>query len=369
MELEQKIQKINLKLRQSLKGKENIVVRGSGIHTEKLLCLTCIIDFWDKISIVDKRPYGVIGNKTVKGIDEIQWNLVDAVVISSLTYQKDMENELLANESFNGEIIQLYDEGEVSQFFELQKEYNFLTLEKAPSWKVAAQKSKAGYADEDILLFDYKEFIEHRDRREKNLIRHHYDVLFYMLKTVVQLQKKEISVLDFGGGFGTVFVDLQYYLKNLDISFKWTIVEQEKIVEQCTQEPNDIGIIFENSLENVSGKEPFDLALFGSCLQYIENYDEIIRKVITFHPHRIAILKTPVSDETFVTVQHVNRMGNYNHYIGDYACRVIKEEDLISLFSDHYRLEDTAEDVFNAPDNHLDNHIVKWKDFFFELSK
>lgn len=45
----------------------------------------------------------------------------------------------------------------------------------------------------------------------------------------------------------------------------------------------------------------------------------------------------------------------------------IMEDEVISIFSDQYRLEDTAEDVFNAWDNNLGSHVVKWKDFFFEI--
>jgi len=368
MDFENKILEINTKLKRELHNKNNIVIRVGDIHTEKLLSMTCIMEFWDKISIVDRRPHGTIGNKVVKGIDEIQWDKVDAVIISSLMYQKAIENELIANDRFHGTIIRLYEESEVVQFFELQKEYDFLTLEKTESWKAASNRSKLGYANETILEFDYEEFLEHKRQREKNLIRHHYDVLFNLLKTILQLQKKEICVLDFGGGFGTFFLDLKYYMNNLDISFKWIIVEQEKIVERCLKEQNDVGIIYKKSLEEIDKTEKIDFALLGSCLQYLENYQDIVQKVMSFNPYRIAILKTPVSDETFTTIQHVNTKNIYpSHYIADYPCRVIDENELISLFSNKYRLEDSAEDIFNAPNNNLNNHIVKWKDFFFEI--
>ncbi|WP_347223755.1 hypothetical protein, partial [Bacteroides congonensis] len=62
MEFEKKIVDINTKIRRELCGKKNIVIRGGGIHTEKLLSLTCIIEYWNKVSIVDRRPYGTIGN-------------------------------------------------------------------------------------------------------------------------------------------------------------------------------------------------------------------------------------------------------------------------------------------------------------------
>lgn len=246
MELEEKISEMNAKLKEKLNNKKNIVVRGGDIHTERLLSLTCILEFWDKITIVDKRPRGTIGNKIVRGIDEIRWETVDAVIISSLIYQKDMEDELLANSSFKGEIVRLYEEWETVPFFELQKEDSFLTLEKVESWEAASKKSNLGYADEAILQLDYEEFLEHKSQGKKNEIRHYYDVLFYILKTMMQLKKgnNKLSVLDYGGGFGTVFIDLKYYLKNLDIDFKWIIIEQEKIVERCMEEQDDAEIIY-----------------------------------------------------------------------------------------------------------------------------
>lgn len=369
MELEEKISEMNAKLKEKLNNKKNIVVRGGDIHTERLLSLTCILEFWDKITIVDKRPRGTIGNKIVRGIDEIRWETVDAVIISSLIYQKDMEDELLANSSFKGEIVRLYEEWETVPFFELQKEDSFLTLEKVESWEAASKKSNLGYADEAILQLDYEEFLEHKSQGKKNEIRHYYDVLFYILKTMMQLKKgnNKLSVLDYGGGFGTVFIDLKYYLKNLDIDFKWIIIEQEKIVERCMEEQDDAEIIYKKNLQDIDKKEQIDFVLFGSCLQYLENYQDIIQAVKTLYPYRIAILKTPVSDETFATVQHVNSKGNYNYYSKDYPCRVMKEEELISLFSDQYRLEDSAEDVFNARDINMSCNVVRWKDFFFEI--
>lgn len=84
------------------------------------------------------------------------------------------------------------------------------------------------------------------------------------------------------------------------------------------------------------------------------------------NPNRIAVLKTPISDETFVNIQHVNNNGNYNHYVANYACRVFAEDELVSMFCDKYKLEDLEEDVFNAPNNGLAGHVVKWKDFFFQ---
>ena len=88
---------------------------------------------------------------------------------------------------------------------------------------------------------------------------------------------------------------------------------------------------------------------------------------MAFNPYRIAVLKTPVSDETFNTVQHVNSKGLFNHYTADYPCRVMQESELLSVFFNKYKLEDSEEDEFNAPNNNLGNHIVKWKDFFFEI--
>lgn len=369
MEFEKKVLEINIKLKEQLSDKKNIVIWGAGIHTEKFICMTCILEFWDKITIIDRTPKGIIGNKVVKGINEIQWELVDAVIISSLTYQKEIENELVENESFRGKIVQIYDDKDMSQFFELQKEYDFLTLEMVESWEEASKKSRSGYADKEILQFDYEEFIERKNRSEENRKyekRHYYDVLFYILKTIVQMKKDEISILDFGGGFGTVFIDLKYYLKNLDIKLKWIIIEQEKIVEWCSKEYYDNGIIYEKSLEDIDKEEKIDFALFGSSIQYLEAYQDIIAAVKALNPRRIALLKTPVADKTFVNIQHVNNKGNYNHYVANYACRVVAEDELVSLFSDGYRLEDSAEDLFNSANNSLDCHIVKWKDFFFE---
>lgn len=88
----------------------------------------------------------------MKGIDEIQWDLVDAVIISSYIYQKEIENELIAEKGFNGEIVRFYNEQDATQFFDLQNEYNFLTLERVETWEETAKRSESGYASEDIRI-------------------------------------------------------------------------------------------------------------------------------------------------------------------------------------------------------------------------
>lgn len=368
MEFEQKILEINDILRKELVDKKNIIIRGGGEHTEKLFCMTCILEFWNHISIVDRYPHGSIGNKVIKGKDEIQWDVVDAVIISSLTSQNAIEKELLENKSFKGSIIKLYNDKEVSQFFELQKEYDFLTLKETESWEEAVIKSGKGYSAESILEYDYNDFKDHLIRSQNNVKfekRLYYDVLFYILKMVVQLQKKEIKILDFGGGFGNLYYDFKYYLKNLDIKFEWIIIEQDHIVDFC-KSGDESQILFKKSLNDIDREKTIDLALLGSSIQYLDDYKNIIQNIIDLQPNRVVFLKTPVSDRTFVTVQQVNAGGNYNHYVSSYPCRVIDEKVLIELFLDEYRLEDSTECIFNSSNNYLNNCIVKWKDLFFE---
>ena len=113
--------------------------------------------------------------------------------------------------------------------------------------------------------------------------------------------EKNLKIIDFGGGLGKGFLSVSkgiLDLKQLDY----------KIIE--IQEICDIGKkIFENEkkLEFITDFPPnqeVDIFHFGSCLQYIENWRELLKKSFIYKPKYILFSDLLAGDiETFVTKQ------------------------------------------------------------------
>ena len=107
MFLQEKILDINQRL-EILENVKNIVIWGAGIHTVKMYEMTNLISYSIK-NIVDmdekkqgKKYFGFIVQNPKKGID---WQNVNAVVISVHGKEKTI-TEMLVNElGFSGQII------------------------------------------------------------------------------------------------------------------------------------------------------------------------------------------------------------------------------------------------------------------------
>lgn len=114
------------------------------------------------------------------------------------------------------------------------------------------------------------------------------------------LNISSISILDIGGGSAKQFCHLKY--SNPSIKLNYTILELPEVVEELRNvEINELSFI--DSFEKIQNKS-FDIILFGSSLQYFENYMETIEKCAEFNSKFIVILDTTFSyAPTFVCAQ------------------------------------------------------------------
>jgi putative methyltransferase (TIGR04325 family) len=116
----------------------------------------------------------------------------------------------------------------------------------------------------------------------------------------------KLHVLDFGGGFGTSFVQNQPFLGALE-HVNWTIVEQPTFVAEARHVLGDAGLIFESDLGESLRRGKPDLALISSSLQYVERPFEILGQLIESEVEMIVLDRTLFSDEAddLVTKQRV----------------------------------------------------------------
>lgn len=101
-----------------LKDKKNIVIWGAAENTVRLFQYTDILKY--QISyIVDNMKAGFhLFGRTILSPKEIQWNDMDAVVISSFYHENEIEKELINKYGYNQCIVKLNKEGQASPFYE-----------------------------------------------------------------------------------------------------------------------------------------------------------------------------------------------------------------------------------------------------------
>lgn len=120
MYLEESIERINSKLA-VLKGKQNIAVWGAGENTVRLFQYTDILKYNIQI-IVDNGKYGnLFYGKIVLSADKVEWNNIDAVVISAFYKEDEIFDELKSNYLYDKTILRLNDANQEKPF------YNHLT--------------------------------------------------------------------------------------------------------------------------------------------------------------------------------------------------------------------------------------------------
>jgi putative methyltransferase (TIGR04325 family) len=117
------------------------------------------------------------------------------------------------------------------------------------------------------------------------------------------IHKKNISVVDFGGGVAVHF----YKIKNFyDVSCcSWHVIELDAMVERgiaLSKMNNITNLTFSTDVQHVPLCEIF---LASGAIQYIENYENVL--LYAKKAKYILITRLPVSDKDFVTIQNIGR--------------------------------------------------------------
>ena len=99
----------------------------------------------------------------------------------------------------------------------------------------------------------------------------------------LSLKKKNIKILDYGGGANPVYS----YIENAtNIKTKTYVIEQENFCNVIKRKiPNKFKkyIKYESSIKKLNQKY-FDIICFNSSLQYLENYESLVSRLIKFNP-------------------------------------------------------------------------------------
>jgi putative methyltransferase (TIGR04325 family) len=114
-------------------------------------------------------------------------------------------------------------------------------------------------------------------------------------------QQSKIDILDFGGGLGIGYMTLKESITNANQKINYTILELPEICIQGRDlHKNEI-----NFLDTFPNTKEFQLIHSSSAIQYIEDWQNLIKKLCSFNAKYILMSDVFAGDfETFVTLQN-----------------------------------------------------------------
>lgn len=155
-----------------------------------------------------------------------------------------------------------------------------------------------------------------------------------------------ITVLDFGGGAGTTYLEAKYFFPNKD--FKWIILETKtmaKIAESMNNKTDDLKFI--SSFKEIDDLK-IDLVIANSSLQYTDNPIDHLNKLINIKAKYFFITRTPLTNEESVKVLQTSILGENGPQIGNKSvdkkrinipATVLSKNVFENLLGSHYQVK------------------------------
>lgn len=141
-----------------------------------------------------------------------------------------------------------------------------------------------------------------------------------------------LRVVDFGGGMGATFYELQAIIPNVGSALDFHIVENAQVCARAKEIlPMRWRPHFHSELHMVPS--PVDIAHCGSALHYVEDWRGLLEKIVALTPKWIVFAELPAGEisKTFVTLQEF-----YGEAIPVWFWRI--DEFIDELKSHGYRL-------------------------------
>jgi putative methyltransferase (TIGR04325 family) len=206
-----------------------------------------------------------------------------------------------------------------------------------------------------------------------------YGLDFTGLRTIIgisiaglDLKKKELNVLDFGGGGGYHYF-ISKLILNDDINLKWHVVETKSIVKISNILSNN-ELHFFNSIEEASiSPNRFDLIIASSSIQYCINQGKILQELIDLNSRNIFITRTPFSlDKPVYNNVQFSKLSNngpgalpagFTDCLISYPIFIMNIIDFENKFIDKYNLKFKIleeKNGFNIDNVNFDNYGFFW---------
>jgi putative methyltransferase (TIGR04325 family) len=204
------------------------------------------------------------------------------------------------------------------------------------SFDEALQKCR-GYSDKDTVIEIKKKFIEGRKSRStQEVFLDPYDQQLLSAFFIVTrlLDKKELKVLDLGGGFGGHYYQVREAVGS-KINLKWDIVETSTLVAEALKLNIDNDLYFHDDIAHLSGNK-YDIILTSGTLQYLPDPAEMFNKMKNISHTYMIINRFPLINEDAdrLTIQHVPK----SYYSASFPSWFFAEDKWITLIESAYDL-------------------------------
>lgn len=207
---------------------------------------------------------------------------------------------------------------------------------------LSAVKSSKSYSDEVIFNKIKKIYDNLSDKnlefyeRDGLILRHKPDEedLIKFLKDKIDINNT-FEVLDYGGSLGSRFFSNFNFIKNNKI--KWNIVEQKNFVQYGNKFLQNDVLSFYNNLEECLSKKKVNCVIFSGSLQYLENYDEILKKIKTFGIRYIFLDNLPLAN-----------YAKHRIFVQNISKKIYKSSYPIRIFSKEFFLDEIKKHKFNV---------------------
>ncbi len=172
------------------------------------------------------------------------------------------------------------------------------------------------------------EEVYERDGHIFEKIHRSWNVSISILEISNALEQYKIKVCDFGGGFGTSYIENKFLIEKFNIEFDWNIIELKELVKNAKLIVPENSIKFFDYIDHDLYES--DILLFGSSMQYLENpygiLDECINKI---KPKYIIFDRTGFSNKKYdeIFLQKVN-LG----YKATYPAWILSESIFLEYF-------------------------------------
>lgn len=178
-------------------------------------------------------------------------------------------------------------------------------------------------------------------------------------------KNNSIVICDFGGGFGSSYLQHRKLLNNIMIT--WKIVEQREYVDLASNLSNVPGLSFFKSIKSAFENSKPNILLLSSVLQYLENPYSWLEYFIALQCDYILIDRTAFINHQHerITVQTVPP----EIYSASYPCYFFNENKFLSKFEGMYNLVTDFASYCDAPKTTEDGVKLFWKGFLLKRSK
>jgi putative methyltransferase (TIGR04325 family) len=221
------------------------------------------------------------------------------------------------------------------------------------SWNTAAVKA-SGYDNLDVLSAVRRSALKvkngeatyERDSALFDKIQYAWPVLSVLL-WVANLNKSKLKVLDFGGALGTSYRQNSRFLSSIE-NLSWAVVEQPNFVDCGRKDFQNEELRFFYTVKDAITETSPNLVLISSVLQYIENYEDILKNILIERIPIVILDRVSVNlTDTDIVYLQVVPSSIYN---ASYPCFMISQGKLLDFFQKNgYSLLESFESL-NFPE-------------------